>query len=137
MENLSLGNLSYKSILQIFKMIHLFKIRSFHSSHLCLPSSYFFRKFGKLDVSLFVKLMLQNSSATFFYIFLNKFFSGKNQELGKGQFFKIKPEIKPTTPITSSTGAMKMKFYDTRKIFVEQNCRKTESVSLAGLGLPV
>ena len=32
-------------------MIHLFKIRSFHSSHLCLPFSYFFRKFGKLDGS--------------------------------------------------------------------------------------
>ena len=32
-------------------MIHLFKIRSFHSSHLCLPFSYFFRKFGNLDGS--------------------------------------------------------------------------------------
>ena len=31
-------------------MIHLFKIRSFHSSHLCLPFSYFFWKFGKLMV---------------------------------------------------------------------------------------
>ena len=43
---------------------------------------------------------------------MNKTFSGKNQELGKGLFLKKKPsEIKPTNPITSSTRAMKMKFY--------------------------
>ena len=48
-----------------------------------------------------------------------QFFSGKNQELGKGLFFKKKPEIKPTTPITSSTRAMKMKFYD----YWENFCR--------------
>ena len=82
---------------------------------------------------LFVKLMLQNTSATFFHIFLNKFFSGKNQELRKGLFFKKKSEIKPTTPTTSSTRAMKI----TGKIFVKQNCRQTESVSLVGLSFPV
>ena len=38
-------------ILQIFKMIHLFEIRSFQSSHLSLPFPYFFRRFGKLDGS--------------------------------------------------------------------------------------
>ena len=31
--------------------MHVFKIRSFHSSHISLPFSYFFWKVGKLDVS--------------------------------------------------------------------------------------
>ena len=31
--------------------MHLFEIRPFQSSHLSLPFSYFFQKFGKLDGS--------------------------------------------------------------------------------------
>ena len=54
--------------------------------------------------------MLQNTG-TFFHVFVNKFFSVKSQELGKGLFFEIVSEIKPTTPINSSTCAMKIKVY--------------------------
>ena len=42
---------------------------------------------------VFVKLMLQSASAIFFYIFVNEFFYGISQELGKSMFFEIAFEI--------------------------------------------
>ena len=82
------------------------------------------------------------------YLFLNKFFPGKNQELGKGLFFTVASEIKPTAPITSSTRAMKMKFYKYWENFcrgehftsyndIKEKMIKYEGESLAGLGFPV
>ena len=68
---------------------------------------------------------------------MNKFFSGKSQELRKGLFFEIAVEIKPTTPITTSTRAMKMRnSMTTGKMFVDRKCWQTESASLGGLGFP-
>ena len=49
----------------------------------------------------------------------SELFSGKRKELGKGLLFEVDSEIKPTTPITTSTGPMKTKFYD----YWENFCR--------------
>ena len=70
---------------------------------------------------LLVKLMFQNTSATFFHnisLWISAFLE-KIQELRKRLFFEVASEIKPTTPITSSTRAIKMKFYD----YWENFCR--------------
>ena len=53
---------------------YLFEIRSFHSSHLCLPFCYLFRKFRKLDGSHGRHLLAMRTENVMSYFFSEQYF---------------------------------------------------------------